>query len=351
MTDSKGNVHLITREIAADEQGTLLATNNTDIIIRETNLHYKGSIRPSLYLMLSQIDQLILPLDYLESPHMGYTMNIPEGFAPFQAADTDLKLRVKILAQVAKILSKLHAIGISYGSIEHGRIFVSNSGKTDKAYLLYSANMDFNIYLNEDDEEIDTTMDTFAFGSFASDILSGYSIDLQLKRLLTRSQDVPEERPKMIELYRAFLQQIDMLIKCKQCGLDMHYEDNFCPSCHTSPPSMIKATIYDIIDKTSFVKYLKIMEFNSSSQDFTNFHTDNLLMDDPIKPAINCGLDTSSSRNLNYVFTNLMDKEIVVNDVVTAHGDSCAIALPCDLIRISFDLSSKIKRRIDMVIV
>ncbi|MCL2400194.1 MAG: hypothetical protein FWC91_10710 [Defluviitaleaceae bacterium] len=376
MIDEKGNKHYITEMLGRDGQGTLFATKNSDIIIRVT---YKD-IPYDEYSFLSVIgdsldtESFVLPTDNLKEPNIGYVFNIPKDFVPISTLNDTIgiKRRLSILAELAKVLIKLHAIPIMYGSMSHLRVLISPQA-SNQVRLLYSGKMNFSMGFKEE-KDADTYIspeaakgkgsslasDSYTFGALAYNILTlGKDPGLhettiltpELEQLFERAKGDPAERPKMTEFYKGFLQQLDLMLTCKKCLFDFFYHVEACPKCAAPLPKMIKANIYDKIGNTTIPHSQKILEFATNRQCFYNYHTDNVIMNGKIEPTIDCVLKISGERKLNLIFKNLMDKEIFVDNNPVATGQGSVVALPSELIRISFKLHSTTERCIDMVMV
>lgn len=371
MVDERGNKHYILEKIGTDGQGTLYATKNSDIIIRDSESDNALLYENIKFLPISGIEKLLLPVDYLEAPNIGYVLNIPEGFVPLSSI-SDLKTigykrRLGLLADITKVLVKLHALPVMYGSMSFARILISSKAQgpqASEAYLLYSAKMDFAMgFIEEMDADpyiapeaqrgLGGTIasDSYSFGALANDLLNGEPMVQGFQELYERSQGDPPARPKISEFYRFFLQQLDLMLSCKKCHADFHYSVKECPGCEAAPPKMLKADIYDNIDGNKITRGFKVLEFASNRQCFWNYHTDNVLLDDKIEPRIDCVLNLSGDRKLHLIFKNLMDKEIIINEKKVPAGQGTVVALPCEMIRIRFKLYSATERYIDMVMV
>ena len=384
MVDASGNKHYITERIASDGQGVLYATKNTDIIVRDAQGR-KGDLKRYNYariLPLSDIENLLLPIDYLEAPHVGYVINIPKGYVPLttmmnagndKAEDFYLKTggfkrRLSILAEIAKVLIRLHALPLMYGSMAPGRIFISSRASDMGARLLYSVKMDFSMgFLEEMDADpyiapeaqrgqgSTIASDSYSFGALVYDLLTMQGtqnvLPAEIKELLDKSQAEPPDRPKIIDFYRLFLQQLDFLLSCKSCLADYYYDNAACPKCGSPPPKTLKATIYDQVEENTIDRGVKILELGANRQCFWNYQTDNVLLDDALEPRIDCVLNVSGDRKLHLTFRNLMDKDININDKTVAAGQGTVVALPCELISIKFNLYAATQRCIDMVMV
>ena len=382
VTDEKGNKHLITGKIGADGQGILYATKNKDIIIRDAenrNEHAQRYDNTKL-LPLSEIDNLLLPMDCLKEPNIGYTLNIPTDFVPLSTIMTPgskldfyiktggFKRRLEILANISKILIKLHSLPCIYGSMSPNRIFISSKVMSGEVFLLYSVKIDFMMNFTEE-KDSDTYIapesmrgrgssfasDSFTLGALSNDLLTmegAYDIiDPKIKDLLEKALDEPSKRPKMSDFYKTFFQCLDSLVSCKKCYNSFFYDIKLCPNCQNPAPKLIKAVIRDKVGESNIVRGMKILEIATHQQCFYNYHTDIVLLDDDIVPRIACMLNISEDRKLNMIYKNLMDKEIYVNDKSVAPNQVMLIPLKSDVIRLNFKLYSKTERCIDMVMI
>ena len=384
VVDARGNKHYITEKIASDGQGVLYSTKNSDIVVRDAQGR-NGDLKRYEYakiLPLSEIENLLLPIDYLEAPHVGYVLNIPEGYIPlssifsagndnaadFYAKTGGFKRRLGILSEIAKVLIRLHALPIMYGSMAPSRIFITSRAAGTDACLLYSVKMDFSMgFVEEMDADPyiapearrgqggTIASDSYSFAALAYELLTMQGtlnvLPVEFKEIFDRSQLEPLDRPKIVEFYRLFLRQLDMLLSCKKCQADFYYDAEACPKCGSPPPKMLKATIYDQVAESVIDRGFKILEFAANRQCFWNYHTDNVLLDDALEPRIDCVLNISGDRKLHLIFKNLMDKDISINDKTVHAGQGTVVALPCELISIKFKLYSATQRCIDVVMV
>ena len=361
MVDQKGNTHYVKDKIGIDGQGTLYSTKNSGIIVRETVAD--DNFENAAVLPLDELPNILTPAEYLKAPKNGYVIHLPEGVIPLEnAGNLTLKRRLTILANMAKILIKLHSMPIIYGSLSPLRIFIEP--KTDEVYLLYSSKMDFCMRFTEENDA-DTYVapeaqkgqgctllsDVYTLGSFTTDFLDLEKIELleELKTLLDSTKKEPENRPKMSELYKILFKQLDLLLTCKKCKDDFHYMAEKCPFCETPPPKMLKASIYDVIEENPVQRGLKILEFAAKRQCFFNYHTENILLDTQIFPTIDCILNITEGRRLNLIFKNLMPKTISINGKTVSNNQATIVQLPCEIIKIEFPLYSEITRHIDLV--
>jgi serine/threonine protein kinase len=197
--------------------------------------------------------------------------------------------------------------------------------------------------------------DIYALGAFAYDFLTlnGELIPTDMPELLemlklSRAYNA-DKRPKIIELYRCFLQQLDILLSCKTCKNDFVYTAKSCPDCDTPLPKMFKARLYDKAAELQIDRGTKVIEFAATRQCFWNYHTDNVLLRDSVEPRIDCALNISADKKLRFIFKNLMEKEIEINGNPVAPGAASIVALPVEQIQIAFKLHTSTTRHIDMV--
>lgn len=368
ITDDKGNRHYINEKIGTDGQGDLYSTKNSDVLVRIASDNINQDLYNNVELLpVSDIKNLLMPDAYLKEPNRGHTICIPPGYVTLDTLKAGgLKRRLNILINLSRTLTKLHALPVMYGSMSPSRILISSKPTVGEAYLLYSAKMDFFTRFTKDNDsdpyiapEVKNgqggtlASDSYTFGALAYDFLSQVGeIPEMLKALLDRCRLSPTERPKINELYRAFLAQLDLLLSCKKCQTDFNYESTECPNCQVPAPKMLRATIYDEIDEeTKIERGVKVLEFTANRQSFRNYHTDIVLLDDEFESRIDCLLNISADRKLHLVLKNLMDKEMIVNEKLVPGGTGVILALPCELIHISFPLYLATTRCIDMVMV
>ena len=382
--DAKGNIHHLTQQIGTDGQGALYLTSNGGVILRMSPERESDCQRydDAKLLPLSHIDNICMPIEYLQKPHIGYLITLPEDFVPLRTlvdvtkgqTPTDFytrsggtKWRLHLLADLAKTLHNLHALPVMYGSMSLDRVFIPPKTINPTIRLLYSVKMDCSMTFQEEHDEDPYTApesgqgqtsllsDSYAFSALAYDVLT---LSKELEKVITpefkaiftqAAEPTPTLRPKMINFYRAFLQQLDMLVTCKKCRLDFLYAPA-CPFCQDSPPKVLKAVIYDQVEQTRIDRGLKVFEFAIMQHFFWNYHTDNILLHDSIEKSIESAISISADKKLTLMLKNLMDKDIFVNDIHLEPGQETNIALPCERILVSFKLYSSVTRYIDMVI-
>jgi len=383
MHDESGNAHYITTKIGEDGQGLLYQTKNEGIILRDATGKDHDRLRYDdvKLLPVSEIKELILPGLYLRKPNVGYLMTVPADFVPLTriiATDEDtaafykktggLKRRLSLLVEISRVLHKLHSLPCMYGGMSADRVFVSKDSDNNDARLLYSVKMTGFMPLAEENDtdpyiagearrgQGDIQSDAFAFGSLAYDLLTMKDTHSlpdgmgEVVKLLDRAKSAEAaNRPKIIELFRAFLSQLDVLLTCQNCKYDFYYTANACPACKSKPPKMLRATIYDQVNQTRINRGFKIFEFSTNAQSFWCRHTDMVLLGDDAKSRIDCMVSLSGDKKLFFVLKNQMEKEISVNNKPLAPGQATAVPLPAKSIRISFDIYSSTRRYIDMV--
>ena len=380
LIDERGNTHSLTMQLGKDGQGTLYATKNPTVVIRDSQDREGDRL---LYddvklLPLSEVDNILLPDCCLRKPSVGYSLNIPEGFAPLSnimSSDKNneslylktggVKRRLGLLVNLAKILAELHGLAVMYASMSPNRVFISNDNSSNLVYLLYSVKMSCFMSFKVDDDG-DPYMapeaksgkgaclagDVYAYAALARDLLTDYEtrpiITDGISALFRQAFGSADKRPTIMDFYTLFTKTSDCLLTCQKCGTGFLSDAPKCPACSAAPPKMMEACIYDIISETRVDRGVKILEFAPGRQCFWNYHTESALLCETPKPAIDCAFNISADKKLHFIFKNLMDKPITLNEKTVAPGQSGAVALPAKKILISYKLCANTERFIEM---
>lgn len=395
-TDENGNRHIAETKIGGDAQGNLFRIRGGGFVLCDAHggERLRERFDEARILDLGHIESLAMPSMYLKGPRAGYLAPVPDGMVPVSEimapADDDkgfynktggLRRRVQLLAELAKTLHMLHSVPCMYGEISPLRLFVSENPGDANIRLLYSAgigaSMPFSPIWDSEPEPEGMTetsrqpepgpdgwlrgihSDARAFGAFAQDLLThgGRRLELgevlgDVKAMLASAQGADiARRPSMAEAHRLLLQHLDLLLTCQKCGNGFVYQGKACPLCQSALPKVMKARIYDKIGGRQVERGAKIIEFAMDVQhSFWNHHTEHVLFRAASEPRLVCMLKMASAKKLHFIIKSMMDKNIAVGGKPLAPGQSTAVALPCEVIRISFPLHSEVRRCIDMVI-
>ena len=171
VVDRRGYVHrLDPQPLGRGGQGVVFRTHDPD---RAVKLVTDGVGRPlgtqqarqNLYRRLEDVRILPLPdlhlakpLDVLRGPHVGYVMQlltgmVPistliappgcEGLAEFYLEGGGLRRRLELLAQAAVVLTRLHAVPLTYADVSENNVFVSQDLDSSEAWLIDADNLDY----------------------------------------------------------------------------------------------------------------------------------------------------------------------------------------------------------------
>jgi len=382
-TDEKGNIHIIKELLGEDGQGKLFSTQNAGVILRESVPNSDCVRYDDVKLLpLGGIENIILPGHYLSEA--GYIMAVAEDYVPLSTIMTTdeeadepskfyvqtggLKRRLALLADLAKTLLKLHSLPCMYGGLSPVRILISSDPAKRDVLLLYSVNMTATIPLPCDDDNepyiapearnglASLHSDVYSFGALAQDLLTAKntvpltSTDEFCEMLKQAVSETASERPRLINIYRLLMTEMDSLLTCQGCGADFHYTAESCFACDDKPSKALKGTIYDMVNEERIDRGVKIFEFSTNKQTIFSHLTDLALFGDKIEPRIDCVINRAGKK-LHFISKNMMDKDIIVNDETLAPEKAKAIPLPTQMIRIEFTLHTSVTRRIDLVII
>jgi len=375
------NTHNIKELLGEDKQGKIFSTQNAGIILRNATPENDHARYDDVKLLpLQDIENIILPGHYL--PEGGYIMTIPEDYVPLSTIMTapdanaaeaakfyvqtgGLKRRLALLADLAKTLLKLHSLPCMYGSLSPVRIFISSDSAKKDILLLYSVKMAATMPPHDNDNEPYTApeardglaslhSDIYSFGALAQDLLTAKNtipLTDELAEMLNRAvSETASERPRLINIYRLLMTEMDSLLTCQGCSTDFHYTAEACFACGGKSSKALKGTIYDTVNETRIDRGVKIFEFSTNKQTIFNHLTNLVLLGDKIEPRIDCVINIAGKK-LHFILKNMMDKDIIVNDETIVPEQAKAIPLPIPLIRIEFLLHSSVTRTIDLVII
>ena len=383
--DENGNRHYTAGQIASDGQGVFYRAKGEGVFICDSSAIHgqKHKYIDAKLLPLESVENIIMPCAYLKEPYAGYIMLVPGDFSPlteimnhshnkreFYAKTGGLKRRVLLMAELAKTLHMLHSVPCMYGPVMPHRMFIPTAANKTELFLLYSVNMtatmpftaqeESNRYAAPEAKNGVATIhsDVYSFGRLAHDLFTmegtfGETLDnsTRLRETLTLAMsDDPYRRPVMPDLHKCFLRVSDLLVSCKNCHRDFMYLDNKCPFCKKRLPKILKARIYDRVENKKVERGQKVFElYPGIQQCFWNYHTEHVLYRDSAEPRIGCMTGISSSKKLHFIVKNLMNKDLKANGKLLAPGQTSAITLPCESIKISFLLHAAVYRHIEMV--
>lgn len=168
VTDEEGNIHVLLPEpLGEGGQGVVLRTRSPGIavkLVRQAGLVPDEDRQARLRRRLENVRLLPLPQRQLAVPlsmlkgHVGYTMRLLQGMVPvasliaprgtsgtgaFYAAGGGLRRRLVLLAKLASLLARLHAVPLVYGDISPNNVFVSESPDASELWLIDVDNLDY----------------------------------------------------------------------------------------------------------------------------------------------------------------------------------------------------------------
>jgi DNA-binding helix-hairpin-helix protein with protein kinase domain len=159
--DEEGNIHVLLPEpLGKGGQGVVLRTRSPGIAVKlvgeagsATNAARQARLRQrleNLRLLPLPEWQLAVPLSMLKD-RPGYTMRLLQGMVPirsliapqgtagtgaFYAAGGGLRRRLVVLAKLAALLARLHAVPLVYGDVSPNNVFVSESPDASELWLI-----------------------------------------------------------------------------------------------------------------------------------------------------------------------------------------------------------------------
>ena len=167
VTDNKGQSYELTGKVGEGGQGIVCTTNHPNVLVKvfRNGSEEKRNAwwRRIQHLMRQPLEGLPIarPLALVVKPQPGYVMELMDGLISLSAvmqkaedsmrSDQGLKgyiatggllRRLKLLSQLAKILSELHGRGMAYGDISPANIFVSSSIEHAEVWLIDADNIE-----------------------------------------------------------------------------------------------------------------------------------------------------------------------------------------------------------------
>ena len=159
--DEEGNIHMLLPEpLGQGGQGVVLRTRSPGVAVKLVDLASgardaarQARLRQrleNLRLLPLPEWQLAVPLAMLKD-RPGYTMRLLQGMVPirsliaplgtpgtgaFYAAGGGLRRRLTVLARLAELLSRLHAVPLVYGDVSPNNVFVSESLDASELWLI-----------------------------------------------------------------------------------------------------------------------------------------------------------------------------------------------------------------------
>lgn len=342
--DEKEKIHYTKTLLGKDNQGSLYTTANSTIVLRNSSgRDIDKKIYPEISFMpLDEIKNIILPMCFLKEPAIGYVMEIPDNFVPLTEenyAETEVKYRLKILMNLAKILNKLHQIPVMYGSISPLRILIPEDEIGTEVYLLYSTGISCTVNLNTSENtdpyiapetNADILSDAYVFCKLAQDLLTDKEVfvappdvEAVIEKALKSS---PLERPRMSEIHETLKRAIEESVNCAKCNWLYHYEEKACPKCNVLRSKIIKAQIYDRISHTNIPKFTEIFDLDTESKFFFNYHIKDK-HEKENEPFIVFAFNVTKGKKPRFVFKNVSDREIEINSKVVIPGQAVVTEL------------------------
>lgn len=166
--DEEGNIHVLLPEpLGKGGQGVVLRTRNHGIVVKLVGFGSAGQDEARQAKLRQRIEnlrllplpawQLAVPLSMLKD-RVGYTMRLLDGMVPirhliasrgqagiaaFYAAGGGLRRRLVVLAKLADVLARLHAVPLVYGDISPNNVFVSESTDDSELWLIDVDNLNY----------------------------------------------------------------------------------------------------------------------------------------------------------------------------------------------------------------
>jgi serine/threonine protein kinase len=169
VTDDKGYRHQLSVKLGQGGQGAVFRTMDRNVVIKAlvdgmTGEIVKNEVRYEMFksdinevriLKLPDGIHIAKPIHILKKPNCGYIMRLLSDMVPIRklivSKDRDLKQfylntgglrrRLHILAEAAKILTRIHSIPVVYADISPENVFISEDVSAKEVWFIDSDNM------------------------------------------------------------------------------------------------------------------------------------------------------------------------------------------------------------------
>lgn len=176
--DEQGNVYVLGQKLAEGGQGLVIRIQGEPHLLLKISRHKNPEPRAQAwhqqldklrYLPIEDLRMgdggpfpLVMPKALLAGSHPGYVMELMDGLTPLaelleeshQAMLDDdglggfvrtggLRRRMALLARLARVLAKLHGVGIAHGDLSPNNVFVSSSHEHAQVWLIDCDNLTY----------------------------------------------------------------------------------------------------------------------------------------------------------------------------------------------------------------
>jgi DNA-binding helix-hairpin-helix protein with protein kinase domain len=169
VTDDKDYIHQLTEKLGQGGQGAVFRTTDRNVVVKalvdlvtgdivadEAKYNsFKSDIDEIRILKLPEGIHIAKPVHLLKEPHCGYVMRLLSDMVPirklmiskekdvrrFYIETGGLRRRLQLLAETARMVTRLHSLPVVYADISPENIFVSGDVSAREVWLIDSDNM------------------------------------------------------------------------------------------------------------------------------------------------------------------------------------------------------------------
>jgi len=169
--DDKGGMYELGKRIAEGGQGIVCPTQDPRFLVKVSK-HSAGDPRTETWrrqiaavqrMPIEENDlPIAMPIALVTKPRPGYVMELMDGLIPLEEilrqahehlldqeslagflATGGLARRLRLLARLARVLARLHGLGIAHGDLSPKNVFVSGSVEHDQVWLIDCDNLTY----------------------------------------------------------------------------------------------------------------------------------------------------------------------------------------------------------------
>ncbi|SIR51318.1 protein kinase [Pseudacidovorax sp. RU35E] len=170
--DDRGGIYELKKRIAQGGQGIVCPTQDARYLVKVSRFaqgdpRAQDWLRRIAAVQRMPIEENLLPIAMpvalITQPRPGYVMELMDGLGPMEdmlrqaqqqqeegyIATGGLERRLRLLARLARVLAKLHGLGIAHGDLSPGNVFISNSIAHDQIWLIDCDNLTYAVRNSE----------------------------------------------------------------------------------------------------------------------------------------------------------------------------------------------------------
>lgn len=169
VVDEHNGLHRLVEEIGRGGQGAVYTTSDPQILVKLIKTRSENAtaeLRERLgYIQTLPLDHMAIatPGAVLKDDHVGYVMPLLKGMVPLATLVNPpkegslaawyietggLRRRLRILARLAEVLGRLHALSITYADLSPYNVFISESLTASELWLIDADNLSYRFSLD-----------------------------------------------------------------------------------------------------------------------------------------------------------------------------------------------------------